>query len=208
MRLLEAIGRDDAPKPPRIGAMPDAGPGIGTGVDQRERSTPVAYDREVLRIAGEAHQQDVAGRSLAAGANHDGIACLDRVKRRQQQGERARRRIPAAHLDMCPALAPPVPRAAEFPDSSGWITEGARVFGQAFLAEGQVLSSNLSDAFRWLICYTDFSGCCVENRRGAVAVPIGSGAAMRLMQRHHQRGGLPLTKANRLHKSKTRAQPS
>jgi hypothetical protein len=33
-------------------------------VDQRERIAPIAHDREVLRVTGEAHQQHVAGGSL------------------------------------------------------------------------------------------------------------------------------------------------
>ena len=50
----------------RIGAVLDAGTGIGVGVDQREWRAPVADDGEMLRVAGEAHEQDVAG--------HDGLA--------------------------------------------------------------------------------------------------------------------------------------
>ena len=34
--LLEAVGGDDAPEPLRVGAVLDAGAGIGVGVDQRE----------------------------------------------------------------------------------------------------------------------------------------------------------------------------
>ena len=62
--LLEAVGGDDAPEPLRIGAVLDAGAGIGVGVDQGEGLAPVADDRDVLRVAGEAHQQDVARRRL------------------------------------------------------------------------------------------------------------------------------------------------
>jgi hypothetical protein len=40
----------------------DAGAGTGVGVDQGERLAPVADDRQVLRMAAEAHQQDIARR--------------------------------------------------------------------------------------------------------------------------------------------------
>ena len=40
--------------------MLDTGAGIGVGVDQGERRTPIADDGEVLGVAGEAHEQDVA----------------------------------------------------------------------------------------------------------------------------------------------------
>jgi hypothetical protein len=62
--LLEAVGGDDAPEPLWIRAVLDAGPGIGVGVDQRERLAAVADDRQVLRVTGEAHEQEVAGRCL------------------------------------------------------------------------------------------------------------------------------------------------
>ena len=69
--LLEAVGGDDAPEPLRIGAVLDAGAGIGVGVDQGEGLAPVAHDRDVLRVAGEAHQQDVARRDLGNRLRHE-----------------------------------------------------------------------------------------------------------------------------------------
>ena len=44
----------------RIGAVLDTSAGIGIGMDQREGSPSVAGYRQMLRMAGEAHQQDVA----------------------------------------------------------------------------------------------------------------------------------------------------
>jgi Family of unknown function (DUF6441) len=62
---FKAIDRDDAPEPPHINAVLDAGAGIGIGMHQGEGVAPVAHDRQVLRVTGEAHQQDIAGRGIS-----------------------------------------------------------------------------------------------------------------------------------------------
>ena len=51
--------------------MLDAGAGIGVGVDQRERRTTIADDSEMLGMAGEPHEQDVAWPDIRKRLRHE-----------------------------------------------------------------------------------------------------------------------------------------